>query len=350
MRLFAMIACFLAAAMIPGASLAQARAPIATERIVAIGDLHGDHQAWTAILRAARLIDPRGRWAGGQTILVQTGDIVDRGPDSRLIIEDMMRLSREAQRAGGRLVVLIGNHEAMVVTGDLRYVHPGEYTAFATRSSAALREQVFQANRPAIEATYRARSPDMTAEDIKSAWLSTMPLGKVEHQREWAPGGRLGRWTIANPAAVKIGGTLFVHGGLSQAYAAIPLDEINRRAREALQARAQEASAIINDPLGPLWYRGMVMALADGERPATGATNIRLPPAARSEQEVEAALAAHSVRRIVVGHTPSVRGIRFLYGGKLIQIDTGISRAYGGVPTYLEILGERVAPHEVKRP
>lgn len=346
MRLTAFVALLLAAlAFAPAAASAQSSAP---PRIVAVGDLHGDYDAWNAILRAAGLINAEGRWAGGRTILVQTGDVVDRGPDSLKIIDQVMRLAKEAQRAGGKLIVLTGNHEAMMVTGDLRYVHPGEYAAFATRSSEALRHRAYERNQAAIEATYRKRNPDMTQAAIRAAWLSETPLGKIEHQLAWAPDGRLGRWAAANPAAVKIGDTLFVHGGISQAYAAMPLDEINRQVRAALQARAQSEAAIINDPLGPLWYRGLIMPTADEEQPLTGT---RIPPSAglSPEQELDRALAAYGVKRMVVGHTPSVGGIRLLHGGKLVQVDTGISRTYGGKPSYLEIVGDRLIPHEVPR-
>src|SRR5437867_8351951 len=54
--------------------------PAPTERVVAIGDIHGDFDALVGILQRARLIDPRNRWSGGNAILVQTGDFLDRGP------------------------------------------------------------------------------------------------------------------------------------------------------------------------------------------------------------------------------------------------------------------------------
>ncbi len=124
-----------AAALIPAATLAKP----APERIVAVGDLHGDYDAWTAIARAAGLTDAKGRWAAGATTLVQMGDVADRGPDSLKIIRHLMKLQREASKRGGRVIVLVGNHEAMNMTGDLRYVHPGEYRAFVDRNSEARR-------------------------------------------------------------------------------------------------------------------------------------------------------------------------------------------------------------------
>ena len=174
---------------------AQAAQP---ERIVAVGDLHGDFEAWHQIALKAHIINQRDRWAGGSTILVQTGDIVDRGPDSLKIIRQLMKLQKEAPRSGGRVVVLVGNHEAMNMTDDLRYVDPGEYAAFATPKSARLRERVYQDNREAIVAAYRAKSPTMTSDAIHQAWLAEYPLGKLEHQAAWSPRGELGRWTIAN--------------------------------------------------------------------------------------------------------------------------------------------------------
>ena len=76
-RLWHYLGIWLAAVM-----LAVPSAPVSAQRIVAVGDLHGDYDAWIAIARGAGLIDARNRWAGGPATLVQLGDITDRGPDS----------------------------------------------------------------------------------------------------------------------------------------------------------------------------------------------------------------------------------------------------------------------------
>src|SRR5210317_2365293 len=106
------------------------------DRVVAIGDLHGDYGQYIRVMESAGLIDKRGKWSGGQTHLVQTGDITDRGADSRKIIDHLVKLSKQAKKKGGYVHLLIGNHETMNVIGDLRYVSPGEYAAFATKNSA----------------------------------------------------------------------------------------------------------------------------------------------------------------------------------------------------------------------
>lgn len=337
----------LAAALLPGSISAQPAPP----RIVAIGDLHGDYDAWQAIAKAARLIDAKGRWVGSNTTLVQVGDIVDRGPYSLKIIRHLMKLQSEAPKRGGRVIVLVGNHEAMMMTDDMRYVHPGEYKAFVDRSSETRRERIYEANKTAIEAAYRARFPELSPAAIKDRWIGSTPLGKVEYQIAWLPDGELGKWALQNPAVVKLGNTLFVHGGISGAYAGIPIDEINRQVSAALRAQDKAPAAIINNPQGPLWYRGLITRNAAAGDEATVAP---IPPGAAQslsiDQEIQLVLANYGVKRIVVGHTPSREGIISSEGGRLWRIDSAISRAYAGQPAYLEIVGDKVSSHDVPRP
>src|SRR5262245_33598569 len=99
------------------------------ERVVAVGDVHGDFGAFVGVLRAAGVIDQKNKWTGGKTHLVQTGDVPDRGADSRKVMDLLMDLEKQAPKAGGRVHALIGNHEAMNLYGDLRYVVPGEFAA-----------------------------------------------------------------------------------------------------------------------------------------------------------------------------------------------------------------------------
>ncbi len=324
---------------------ALAAPALATPRIVTVGDLHGDHAAFVAILRAARLIDERGHWAGGDAIFVQTGDVTDRGPDSLRIIRDLMRLQRESPRAGGRVVALVGNHEAMNVIGDLRYVHPGEYAAFAHRDSRARRDRFYEQNRAAIEAHYRSRDPALTGGAVREQFERDTPLGQIEHRAAWAPNGEIGRWIVAQPAVALIEGNLFAHGGIGEAYADLSIDEINARAAAALRANAQGEDAIINDPQGPLWYRGLIRRDADAEAPVAATPRETPPPS--MELELTRVLAAFGARRMIVGHTPNLAGIQFLHDRRLIAIDTGISAHYRGPWTWLEIVDGEPAAHVV---
>lgn len=332
-------------AILLSAPIVAAPAPI--YRIVAVGDLHGDYSAWRDIARAAQLEDAGGHWTGGATVLVQCGDVVDRGPDSLKIVLDLMRLQKEAPKAGGRVITLVGNHEAMNVTDDLRYVSAGDYAAFTDAGSAALRDQLYTANQAAIEAAYRKQNPEMTAEAIRQAWLASVPLGQIEHQRAWHPDGRIGRWVAGNPAVALLDGTLFVHGGIGLAYAKMSVAEINKRVDAALAARDTSEAAIINDPVGPLWYRGLVTRAGDDTTKAPVITPAQ--PPLSIEDELTQVLAAYGARRMVIAHTPILSGIAILHDGRLIRIDTGISAFYGGKVSYLEILDGTLLPHEVAR-
>jgi hypothetical protein len=325
------IAILLASLGIGGAS-----AQPAPQRIVAVGDLHGDYQAWLTIARAAGLIDATGKWAAGRTTLVQLGDVTDRGPDSLKIIRHLQKLEREARAAGGRLIVLVGNHEAMMVTGDYRYVHPGEYAAFVDRGSRARREAAYRAKEKEILEWVKARDPTMSPDQVREAWFEENPLGKVEHNTAWAPGGELGRWAAGLPAVVKLGDTLFVHAGISANYALVPIEEINRRVRTAMTAGDRDPEAIINDQMGPLWYRGLVTGTGAGGRPTAA-------------NELAVTLKATGAKRLVIGHTPAVKGVVTDFDGQLVRIDTGISSYYGGVLSWVEIAGGKVTPRTVAR-
>ncbi|HEY4071247.1 MAG TPA: metallophosphoesterase [Sphingomicrobium sp.] len=330
-------------------SLVPAAAPAARpSRIVAVGDLHGDYQAWQAIARAAGLIDAGGHWAGGRTTLVQLGDILDRQPDSLKIVRSLQQLLREAPRSGGKVVVVLGNHEAMNLLGDFRYTTPGEFAAFAGPNSAALRDRVYEQNRAAIEAAAKASNPALTPQQVRDAWMSQHPLGWVEHKLAWSPSGELGRWAARNPAIAKIDGTLFVHGGISAEFAKLPLGEINGRIQVAMATGDGGPTTILYDPLGPLWYRGLVARDPDAEEVRSKAP--RASPPLSPEQELNAVLQAYGADRLVIGHTPDLKGIELLYGGRLARIDTGISRAYGGPLAWLEIVGGKMVPHSVGRP
>ena len=137
MKLSLLVLTLFSALLVNGAAEAKAKKVddyhwTGVDRVVAIGDLHGDYGQYIEVMKSAGLINKSGKWIGGETHLVQTGDVTDRGADSRKIIDHLVKLSKQAKKKGGYVHLLIGNHETMNVIGDLRYVSPGEYAAFAT--------------------------------------------------------------------------------------------------------------------------------------------------------------------------------------------------------------------------
>lgn len=281
-------------------------------RIVAIGDLEGDFEKFTSMLRTAGLLDERNRWSGGQTHLVQLGDIPDRGPNSRMIMDLLMQLEPQAQRAGGRVHALIGNHEAMNVYGDLRYVHPGEYAAFATSRSARVRDRYYQqymralrrnppaGGLPAFDAAYRAQ------------WDAEHPLGWVEHREAWGPSGRYGRWITRHNAVIRINDTLFLHGGLGPSFAAAPRPAMNAAVSSELNERPSPIyPGILEDQEGPLWYRG----LSQNDEAAETAN-------------LENVLRSQGVARVIVGHTKVTSTVLPRFNGRVLVADIAVPRGH----------------------
>src|SRR4051812_42773495 len=129
------------------------------ERVVAVGDVHGAADRFLEILKAAELVDDKGRWSGGKAHLVQLGDVVDRGGDSRTALDLLRRLEGEADRAGGAVHALLGNHEIARMLGDTRYVAPGEYAAFATRDSEMMRDRYLTTLKDSERAQTRQQLP-----------------------------------------------------------------------------------------------------------------------------------------------------------------------------------------------
>ncbi|MEM9055940.1 MAG: protein-tyrosine-phosphatase, partial [Pseudomonadota bacterium] len=229
---------------------------------------------------------------------------------------------------GGMVHALIGNHEAMNMSGDLRYVHPGEYAAFAGRRSERRLEAFYghvvdwlKRNTP------RDQLPDFEGE-FRDEWFAEHPPGFVEHRFAWAADGEYGSWVADNNAVIRIDDTVFVHAGLSPKYARWSLDELNAEIRKELRdAENQPASALIHADDGPLWYRGLAYA------------NPEMPEA---EQEIDETLAALAVKRIVIGHTPLTGAVIPRFDAKVIAIDVGLSAHYGSGMACLVIEGDNL--------
>jgi hypothetical protein len=311
-------AAFAALFLLAAPALAQAQWDNVS-RVVAIGDLEGDYEKFTDMLRTAGLIDAQSNWTGGQAHLVQLGDIPDRGPNSRMIMDLLMRLEPQARRAGGYVHALIGNHEAMNVEGDLRYTHPGEYAAFATRNSARTREQYYQRYIRALRANPPTSGLPVFDAVYRAQWHTEHPLGWVEHRAAWAPTGRYGRWIARHDAVIRINDTLFVHGGLGPSFAAAPRVPMNDAVRAGV--RGQPAPAypdIVDNQEGPLWYRGLSQNAEDTER-----------------ANLENMLRAQGVARVIVGHTKVTSTVLPRFNGRVLVADIGVPRGHSDPHAFL---------------
>lgn len=293
------------------------------DHVVAIGDVHGDYGNYLKVLQAAGIVDASGQWIAGETHLVQLGDVPDRGDDTEKIIGHLKKLVPQARAKGGWVHTLLGNHEAMNSYGDLRYVTPGDFAAFAGRDAERLRD-AYYAN---VLADIKARDPERFAqlpEDFRETWNKSHPLGWVEHQRawnpKWNPKGEFYEWVMQDKVAVQINDLIFLHGGISGNYCQNSLASLTEKARAALALGDPNAPSELTDETGPLWYRGLA-----GVAPVAAA------------ETVQAILEHHDgVRHIVIGHTPTGGAIWPRYSARVIQADTGISTFHGGHIAWLE--------------
>ena len=339
----------------------------AAARVVALSDVHGAAQAFIATLRAAHVVDAQARWSGGKTRLVVTGDLLDRGADSRAVMDLLRRLEGEARATGGAVHVTLGNHEVMNLVGDLRYVAPAEYAAFAVDEDAA--------ERSAARNAYIAARADRPAADVGVEFDEKFPAGYFGHRRAFAADGEYGAWLLDKPALIVIGDTAFMHGGLPAGVARRGAAGVNELARETLtdylrwnaslveagvipayapfydhpglieayDVRVTEGTAQWSDetrktagrlkalhevstfnPDGVLWYRG------------TAGCSLAI-----EEARLDASLAKLGARRVVIGHTPNPQGVRSRLEGKVIRIDTGMLNAvYRGSGAALILEGD----------
>jgi len=304
-------------------------------RTVVIGDLNGADDALVDILRGTGLIDARHRWVGGSAELVQMGDLFNRGHGARRAFEILLRLEREAKREGGRVVVLMGNHEAMTMLGNEAYCSEGEYLSFATAAERrAWPARVKRALRR-IYGSERRRGVVLPFEPRLEVWKALNVPGRTALRKELGPRGKLGKALRALPVVHHSGGAVFVHAGLLPKWAALGVDGVNRAARAELADERRRflhfsANSMFRNPSSPLWDRSLT---APGRE---ASTNL-----ARS-------LRAIGAQRMIVGHTPTdhIKGgqlgrILTLHGGRLVAVDVGLNHGAEAPRAALIIEGPR---------
>src|SRR6266567_1904929 len=355
-----------------GPATAPAEPP---ESVVAIGDIHNDFDDFVAILQRTGLTDKQNHWTGGKTTFVQAGDLLDRGPKPREVMDLMMALEKEAVQAGGRVVSLLGNHEVMNIMGDLRYVTPANYASFADANSEKRQKAAYDEYMKwrGSHASLLAELPQ-PMELTEAEWMARHPVGFIEHREAFSPNGSYGKWLREHSAVAKIGEVIFLHGGIHPNLAHLKLDTINSHIRDEIKAfdsakqglvdqkvilsffTLQEITAAVQAELtaerkslvpsdqqrqarlvgflgygdwlsvrvdGPLWFRGY-----DQWSEEEGAA------------QIGKVLESYNAKRIVVGHTVQKGGtMRPRFGNRVFLIDTGMLSSYypGGRASALEI-------------
>lgn len=278
----------------------------APKRVISVGDLHGDYNNTVVILSALGVIGVDGRWTGGDTVLVQTGDVVDRGPDSFKIYRLLHRLQDEAPSAGGRVILLLGNHELMNLAGDFRYVADADCEELGA----------FGCHKP--------------KPGYKASFQSSGVLGQALLQRHQAA-------ALVEDTPGSGNALLFVHAGILPEIAE-GLGKIGSDAAKALNAnvlnelhgRQSSLPTLLGDE-GPFWSRRLALARDSSVC-----------------EDVRRSLKVFQARRMIVGHTPQTSGhVGVRCGGHLVLADTLISSAYTGVSHKSALVIPNLADGEV---
>jgi hypothetical protein len=225
-------------------------------RLLAVSDLEGNYDTFVQFLKANKVVDDEGHWAWGDGHLAFVGDIVDRGDQVTELLWYIRALEHEANAAGGHVHYILGNHEAMIMAGDLRYIHP-KYTATSEQ----------------LGHTYDALFGSET---------------------------ELGRWFRTRNSIEQIGPLLFVHAGYSPVLEQLKLEpeQINEQIQASLGPpipkradRKELATSLEWNRQGPMWYRGYFARYAKdyGDAP--------------SDEQLLEILKRHQAEYIVVGHS-----------------------------------------------
>ncbi len=277
-------------------------------RVVALGDIHGDLQVVRRVLRMAGAIDENDSWVGEDLVVVQTGDQVDRGPEDPDVVEFFERLETEAQKAGGAVFSLLGNHEIWNITGYFSSVTREGFEDFASYDTSGL-------------------SADLKQRYPRFVW------GRLA---AFAPGGAYAKQMADRPVVLMVDDSIFVHGGVNMEHVDYGLERVNAEVHAWLLGESEAKPEA-------LYYHGghrdtltWTRAFSDGD------------PTDEDCAEVARVLEAVGAQRMVMGHTVQDEGITSVCDEKVWRIDVGLADYYEGPEQALEIRGDEVRVLEVE--
>ncbi len=264
----------------------------AAQRLVAIGDLHGDLEAARTALLLANAIDEEDRWIGGDLVVVQLGDILDRGDDAKEILDLLDSLSDQARAGGGAIHLLNGNHELMNVKLDMRYVSVGGFIDFLPGPN---------------------RDPETaTAQDVVD--------GFGERILAVRPGGSMALHFAERNVITIIGDSVFVHGGVLPHIVDYGVERLNQETRQWIRGDLSCPPEPLLGSDGPVWSR-----------------HYSKQPDEEDCRLLETTLGQLGAQRMVVGHTVQDGGISSACGDRVWRVDVGMAEHYGGEAAVLDL-------------
>lgn len=252
-----------------------------SDKIAVISDIHGSFHNFEALLQANKLINDSSDWTWGNGHLVINGDVFDKGPYVTDCFWLIKKLESQAEKNGGRVHFLLGNHERLVLSGQTEYVN------------------------------------------FKYRKICEKLL--INYNQLYDTDTYLGKWLRSKSTAIKINNNLFVHGGISNELIVknYSLKDINHyitgwiSSENPIQLDTASRANIrfLINYFGPMEYRGYFNKNIMNRGQSSG-----FP-----EQSVDAVLNHFAVRHIIVGHT-IVKKIRGMFDNKIIAVNTGFPK------------------------
>ena len=290
------------------------------EKIIAIGDIHGDISKARRAFRLAGLIDEHDSWVGGKSVCVQVGDVLDRGNNEVEIYYWFERLQREAQIAGGALHVLNGNHETMNIAKQFRYA-----------TEKGTEEFNRWAHSHAMELALKAKCMYCPKDRIEAAKMylkASQSDGAAARSAALQPGGDFSRRFIApNPVVLQVGSTVFVQGSLLTHHVEYGIEKINKETHDwIVHGKVQEKPAFLSGRKAVVWARDF---------------SNENPEQCDCEALQQSLSKIPGAKRMVVGHTIQGSGINSACSDQVYRVDVGLSRGCGdGTPEVLVIYND----------
>lgn len=240
-----------------------------TDSIAVLSDIHGEYAIYLKSLRSSGIIDRAHNWSFGAGHLVVVGDIFDRGEKVTEVLWHLYGLEKQAVRAGGKVHVLLGNHELLVFGENLRY--------------------------------------------IGDKYRKVEVITGTKYSGLYSSNSVLGHWLRQKPVMITISDILFVHGGVSDGMVSrkMSVEKVNRKFSENFSSErdkyicTDEELEFLDYDEGPVWYRGYF----------TDTTFC--------ESRIDSILDFYNISHIVVGHTPH-RTVAARFGNKILGADTGM--------------------------
>lgn len=253
--------------------------------VAALSDFHGQYDLMIELLKNNHIIDNNKNWAFGNGHFVITGDIFDRGTKVTEILWFLYDLERQAELAGGKIHLTLGNHEVMILNGNLKY--------------------------------------------LASKYQEVAKILNKPYENLFSKNSILGNWLRSKPVLIKVNDMLFAHGGFHPQLAKdnLSIEDINRIFKDnlveaELESPREGLGEYLHKTDGPIWYRGY---FAKERNKDNGATL----------SEINLLLKHFDVKHIIVGHT-SQKQIETRFNGKVIAIDSSMKKGEYGEILFIE--------------